>query len=87
MATKFNNPNYSFVIETKTKGGQHLCYWRIDQVVSGPNEDEALQRVENQIARHLGGFMKWSGLVCWVTLSGQREVVDTIVKNSNYEIS
>jgi len=87
MVTKFNNPNYSFVIETTTKTGQHLCYWRIDQVVTGANEDEALTRVENQIARHLAEFMRWSGLVCFVTLGGRMEVINTIIKNSKYEIS
>ena len=87
MTTFFNVPNHSFIVETKTRGGQHLCYYRIDQVVAGHNQDEALQRVENQVARHLSALSKKLGLVFWVTLSGAPDVIDTIVKNSNYEIS
>ena len=87
MSKRFNEPTHSFIIETKTKGGEHLCYWRIDQAVVGPNEDEALQRVENQVARYLEHTATRLGLVLWVTLSGTVDTVNTIVRNSNYEIS
>ena len=87
MTKRFNEPTHSFIIETKTEQGEHLCYWRIDQLVTGPNEDEALQRVENQVARHLGSVATRTGLVLWVTLSGTVDTVNTIVKNSGYEIS
>jgi len=87
MNHRFNEPTHSFIIETKTKGGEHLCYWRIDQSVTGPNEDEALQRVENQVVRHLYSVADRTGLILWVTLSGTVDAVDTIVKNSGYEIS
>ena len=87
MIKRFNQATHSFIIETKTKGGQHLCYWRIDQSVIGPDEDEALQRVENQVVRHINSLATRTGLVFWVTLSGTVDTIDTIVKNSGYEIS
>jgi len=87
MSTRFNEPNYSFVIETKTKGGEHLNYWRIDQVVAGQSHNEALRRVENQLAQHLNHLSKRTGLVLFLTFAGTVETIDTIVKNSGYEIS
>ena len=87
MAKRFNEPNHSFIIETKTKGGEHLCYWRIDQAIPTSNGEQGLQRVENQVARHLGHTATRLGLVLWITLSGPIDTVDAIIKNSNYEIS
>jgi len=87
MTKRFNEPTHSFIIETKTKGGEHLNYWRIDQAVPTSNEEQGLQRVENQVAQHVGALATRLGLVLWITLSGPIDVVDTIVKNSNYEIS
>jgi len=87
MTKKFNSPNYSFIIETKTGKGEHLNYWRVDQVVAGQNHDQALRRVENQLAQHLNGLSKRTGLVLFLTFAGTVETIDTIIKGSGYEIS
>jgi hypothetical protein len=87
MNKRYNVPNHSFIIETLTSDGSHLCYWRIDQVLVNPDNDTAIDRLCNQINRHLNALAKRLGVSFGVVVEGPLEVVDLVVENFGYEIS
>jgi hypothetical protein len=87
MIKRFNEPNHSFIVETLTPEGFHLCYWRIDQVLERPKDDAAIDRLCNQVNRHLHGLSVRLGLKFGVVAEGALETIDVIVKSFGYEIS
>jgi len=87
MAKRFNEPNHSFIIETLTPEGLHLCYWRIDQVLVKPGENGAIDSLCNQVNRYLDYTSKRLGLAFGVVVEGPLETVDLVVENFGYEIS
>jgi len=87
MAKRFNEPNHSFIIETLTPEGLHLCYWRIDQVLTDPKSNAAIDNICNQINRYLNYQTKRLGLGFGVVVEGSLETVDLVVENFGYEIS
>ena len=87
MTKRYNEPNHSFIIETLTPEGLHLCYWRIDQVLEHPESNAAIDRLCNQVNRHLSALTKRLGVVFGVVIEGPLETVDLVVENFGYEIS
>ena len=86
MNKRYNVPNHSFIIETLTLNGLHLCYWRIDQVLVNPGDETALDRLCNQVNRHLSALTKELGVSFGVVVEGPIEAVDLIVENLGYEV-
>jgi hypothetical protein len=87
MTKRYNEPNHSFIIETLTPEGLHLCYWRIDQVLVNPDNDAAIDRLCNQVNRHLSALTKRLGVAFGIVVEGPLETVDLVVENFGYEIS
>jgi len=87
MAKRFNEPNFSFIIETLTQEGEHLCYWRIDQSITASYGMVEYDRLHNQINRHLNHLTKRLGLKFGVIASSSMAVIDEHVKLFKYEIS
>ena len=87
MTKRYNEPNHSFIIETLTPEGLHLCYWRIDQVLEQPGNDKAIDRLCNQVSRHLSALTKRLGVAFGVVVEGSLETVNLVVINFGYEIS
>jgi len=87
MTKRYNVPNHSFIIETLTPEGLHLKYWRIDQVLEQPDNDKAIDRLCNQVNRHLSALTKRLGVAFGVVVEGPLETVDLVVINFGYEIS
>ena len=87
MTKRYNEPNHSFIIETLTPEGLHLCYWRIDQVLVKPDNDVAIDRLCNQVNRHLSALTKRLGVSFGIVVEGSLETVDLVVENFGYEIS
>ena len=87
MAKRFNEPNHSFIIETLTPEGLHLCYWRIDQVLVNPNGNAAIDNLCNQVNQYLDSLTKRLGVNFGVVVEGPLKTVDLVVENFGYEIS
>jgi len=87
MAERFNEPNFSFIVETLTQEGDHLCYWRIDQVLQSRASNFASDALHNQVNRHLSVISRRLGLRFGVVLSGPLEIVNHAAKMFGYEIS
>ena len=87
MTKRYNEPNHSFIIETLTPEGYHLHYWRIDQVLGHPGNDAAIDRLCDQVNRHLDALTKRLGVAFWVVIEGPLETVDLVVENFGYEIN
>ena len=82
-----NRPNYSFIIETVTEGGETLMFWRIDQQVSDPTRLVNLDRAHNQVNRHLHQLNKRLGLGYAIYASGPRSVIDGMINRHGIEVS
>jgi hypothetical protein len=87
MTKRYNEPNYSFIIETSTPEGLYLYYWRIDQVLVNPGNDAAIDRLCNQVNRHLNALNKRLGLSFGIVVEGPLEEVDLKIENFGYNIS
>ena len=86
MATRFNEPNYSFLIETLTAEGEHLCYWRIDQVLPRDTFIAANDALHNQVNRHLDSLSKRLGIEFGVALAGPLEQVTDSMTRYGYVV-
>jgi len=87
MAKRFNEPNFSFIIETLTHEGEHLCYWRIDQSIAPTYGVAEYDRLHNQVNRHLNALTKRLGLKFGVVASSSLAVIDEHIKLFGYVIS
>jgi len=86
MAKRFNEPNHSFIIETLGAKGEHICYWRIDQVLVFPDNDVAIDRLCNQVNRQLSALTERLGTRFGVVIEGPKEMVDVAVEKFGYTV-
>ncbi len=76
MTNRFNESNYSFIIETVNQEGEHLCYWRIDQSCASPNHEKEVDRLHGQVNRHIHGLGERTGCKYAIILSGPKDCID-----------
>lgn len=82
MATVFNEPSLSFVVQKSDDSGRDLGVYIVDQAIDPRERNRSSLRVRNQMEQHL--FHQWrkTGIHHAVIYEGNREMAEAIAKQA-----